>query len=96
MLQYNQGGCPDVTPTFTKVPVMDNSEPSLNEGMFENFRNFVLKSIKKEVELGKDASIQNCCCPTGVEYIVLFILRYHAPCAKKQLHKYPKWFHKHG
>jgi hypothetical protein len=64
MLQgYNQGGCPDVTPTFTKVPVMDDSKPSLNEGMFENFRNFVLKSIKQEVELGKDASIQNLLLP---------------------------------
>ena len=52
-----------MTPTFTKVPIMDDSEPSLNEGMFENFRNFVLKSIKREVELGKDASLQNLLLP---------------------------------
>ena len=42
---------------------MDDSKPSLNEGMFENFRNFVLKSIKQEVELAKDASIQNLLLP---------------------------------
>ena len=33
MLQgYNQGGCPDVTPNFPKVSIMDDWKPSLNEG----------------------------------------------------------------
>ena len=56
---YNQGGCPHIIPHFTKVHIEDNIEPSINEGIFENFRNFVLKSVKQEIELAKDASIHN-------------------------------------
>lgn len=31
----NQGGCPEVTPTFTEVPVDNSLKLLLNEGMFE-------------------------------------------------------------
>lgn len=64
MLQsINEGRCLEDTITSTEVLIESNTIDSEGGGTFENFRDFVLNSVKQEIELGKDASIKNLLLP---------------------------------